>query len=118
MRAPLERLERDRKWPEGALVRRELDDPLEAELALHRFDRPPRLVRNELGDRAAKERRAAHSVGVVPSELFLRQNINPAPAAATAATIAGLFGRFVSRSTPGTAVFAFFFAARLPTCHT
>jgi hypothetical protein len=42
----LERLERRRERPERALVRRELDDPLQAELALYLLDRLPRLVRN------------------------------------------------------------------------
>ena len=47
-RLALDRLERGRKGPERPLVRRELHDPLEAELALHLLDRLPRLVRNEI----------------------------------------------------------------------
>ena len=51
-----QRLERLRERPERPLVRRELDHPLEPELALHLLDRLPRLVRNEIPDGRLEER--------------------------------------------------------------
>src|SRR5204862_1088807 len=42
--------------PEGPLVRRELDDALEPELALDLFDRLPGLVRNEVPHSGLEER--------------------------------------------------------------
>src|SRR5262249_14272261 len=106
----LERLERRRKRPEGTLVRRELDHPLQAQLALHLLDRLPRLVRDELGDRPAKERPLAHSSGGGPSPfelaVALRTSNAPPVAVTTAARTAGLFGRFACRSTDGTALLA------------
>ena len=50
------RLERGRERPERPLVRRELDDALEPELALHVLDRLPRLVRRQRVDARPEER--------------------------------------------------------------
>ena len=47
-RLALDRLERGRERPERPLVRRELHDPLETELALHLLDRLPGLVRHQI----------------------------------------------------------------------
>ena len=52
------RLERGREGRERPLVRSELDDPVEAELALHVLDGPARLVRRQLVDRGSEEARA------------------------------------------------------------
>src|SRR6266545_3314334 len=49
---------------------------------------------------------------------FLRQNISAAPRPIRPATIAGLFGRFDSASTFGTASLALRLAMRLPNCQT
>ena len=51
----LERFECLREGAERAFVRGELDHALEAELALHLFDRLPRLVRNHPGERGPDE---------------------------------------------------------------
>ena len=45
-----DRLERRRERPERALVRGQLHDPVEAQLAAHRGGRLPRLVRLQIGD--------------------------------------------------------------------
>ena len=45
-----ERVQRLREWPERALVGRELDHPLEAELPLHLFHRLARLIGNDVPD--------------------------------------------------------------------
>src|SRR5690349_7206752 len=58
---PLDRLDRRRERRERALVRRELHDAVEAELALHLLDGLAGLVRDEIGDRAPEE--LAHSSG-------------------------------------------------------
>ena len=52
-----DRLERLRKRPERPLVRRELDDPVEPELALDRLGGLSRLVRNEPLERRPDKRR-------------------------------------------------------------
>ena len=57
-RSALHRLERGRKRRKRPLVRGELDDPVEPELALHRLDRLARLVRHEAVDRGAEEAQA------------------------------------------------------------
>src|SRR5205085_12430955 len=57
---PLHRLEGGRKGRERALVGGELDDPLEAELALDVLDRLPRLVRRQLLDRRTEAWRTGH----------------------------------------------------------
>ena len=57
-RGALHRLERGRKRRKRPLVRRELDDPVEPELALHRLDRLARLVGHEAVDRGAEEAQA------------------------------------------------------------
>src|SRR5581483_9035891 len=54
-RGALHRLERGRKRRERPLVRRELDYPLEPELALHVLHRLPRLVRRQPLHRRPKE---------------------------------------------------------------
>src|SRR6266498_819571 len=60
--------ERSGKRAERTLVRRELDDPLEAELPLHLLDRLAGLIGNELGERAAeKSGRRPHPRGEGPS---------------------------------------------------
>ena len=51
---PGERVERRRKGPERALVRRELDDAFEAELALHLLDRLAGLVGDQAAERTAE----------------------------------------------------------------
>ena len=53
---PLDRLERGRERPERPLVRRELHDPLEPELALHLLDRLPGLVRHQVLHGGLEER--------------------------------------------------------------
>ena len=64
-RLPLDRLQRRRERPERPLVRRELDDALEAELALHLLDRLSGLVWHEILHRRLEERvgdlREAHA---------------------------------------------------------
>src|SRR4051795_4478137 len=78
-RAALEGFDRCREGRERALVRRELDDALEAEFALDFLDRLPGLVRDEVGDRAPEEPAAvAQTTGGVPS-FFWRQNRPAAP---------------------------------------
>src|SRR5207237_5432511 len=52
---PRERLARGRERAERPLVRGELDDTLEPELALDLLYRLPRLVRDEVGERPAEE---------------------------------------------------------------
>ena len=103
VRDALDRLERRLERRKRPFVRRELDDPLEPELALHLFDRLAWLVGNELGDRAAK--------GSLPHAVSLRlwrQKKTAPPSAASAP----------ARTPPlralGTASCAFFFATRLP----
>src|SRR5256885_3986758 len=54
-RRALQRLERLWKRPEGSLVRRELDDALEPQLALDLFDRLPRLVRDDVLERGPEQ---------------------------------------------------------------
>src|SRR5439155_11815577 len=54
--APRERLERGRERPERALVRRQLDDTLEPELALHLLDRLAGLVGNDVANGRLEER--------------------------------------------------------------
>jgi ATP-dependent Lon protease len=51
-----DRLERLGKGPELALVRCELDDPVEAELALDLFDRLPGLIRDQRAEGGTEER--------------------------------------------------------------
>src|SRR5204863_5738511 len=66
-RRALHCLERGGKRRERPLVRRELDDPLEAELALDVLDGLPRLVRRQLVDRRPKEvPRRAHPAILEP----------------------------------------------------
>ena len=60
--AALHRLERGGERRERPLVRGELDDALQPELALHRLDRLARLVRDETVDRGAEEAQASFSL--------------------------------------------------------
>src|SRR5204863_7444698 len=76
-RRPLERLERRRQRRERALVRRELDDAVDPELALHLLDRLPGLVRDERVDGGAEEAGHGHyctavtEIGLFPLDLVL-----------------------------------------------
>src|SRR5207253_11233119 len=105
---------------ERPLVGGELDDALEAELALQLLDRLAGLVGDELGDCGCEEalgQDGHYCSGPPPSSWSpdrLRKNTSTPLAAAIRSAIADLFGRSVSSTVPGTASFAFFFATRLP----
>ena len=76
--AARDRLERRGKRPERALVRRELDDALEPELALHLLDGLARLVRAEAVDLGAEERsRASAADCSAPGRPYRRRLPNP-----------------------------------------
>ncbi len=64
-RRPRDRFLRIRKRPVRPLVGGELDDALEAELALHLLDRLARLVRDEPGERGTNQRRVVAPCRVV-----------------------------------------------------
>src|SRR5205085_8297419 len=95
--------ESGRKRPERSLVRRELDDTLQAELALDFLHRLARLVRNEFRQRRADEAAVGHSV-FLPD--FFRQKKSVPPIVARSVAIADLFSPACS-PVPGTAAFAF-----------
>src|SRR5918994_50401 len=120
--APLERLDRGRQRSPRPLVRRELDDPVEPELALHLFLGLPGLVRTEAVERGAEQAhpQAAYEPaggGSSSSELLRRLNQSRPPRAATIVAIAPLFGRFEPSTVPGSASFAFFLSTRLAITH-
>ena len=85
-RGTRDRLLRARERAVRALVRRELDDALEAQLALDLLDRLPRLVRDEPRERGADQRRidagqpTTHVAGI-GSELAVTYSptISPSP---------------------------------------
>src|SRR5581483_3501712 len=102
-REALHRLERRRERRERPLVRRELDDALEAELPLDLLDRLAGLIRDEPGDRLAEA--ARHS-----SPPRLRRQKKSTPAIAATIPAAAPPCRAL-----GTASAAFFRTTRLPT---
>ena len=107
-RGALDRLERRRERRERPLVRGELDDAVEPELALHLLDRLSRLVRDEIRDRAAEEPVTSLTRLVAGRARFLRQNSSPPAIPASAAAIA----RDPAVRASGTAAATFSFATR------
>ena len=79
--APLHRLQRGRERAPRALVRRELDDAIEAELALDLLLRLPRLVRNQAVECGAEERHG--QVSFRSPRLVARALAAPEPEQAT-----------------------------------
>ena len=115
--APLHRLQGGRERAPRALVRRELDDAIEAELALDLLLRLPRLVRNEAVQGGAEEASrpdqfsepaAAGRRSSCGARTRARRRSRRAPVA-----IAPLFGRFDPSTVPGTTAFALCFSTRL-----
>src|SRR2546423_4489679 len=120
-RRALQRLERLRERPERPLVRSELDDALEPELALNLFDRLSRLVRDDVLERGPEKAGGnlpqRHPAYVGVSSDFLRQNHNAPPIAAKIEAIADLFSPACSPA-PGTASRAFLLPTFFATFHT